>query len=260
MAVTRLFVLLLVVSPQGDSYIPKESKLGDIGQKVYGDHPDVAINAKFALRKRKAFAVGQLAFGVDDRLKPKTEKDFRGTLATKSTADFQVGDWGYTSHIFSVLSVVSATEFLAVPRENPRGDSEHSVFLIRGLPTEKLTDGKEVVIAHPFAIPETYGYETVGGGKKTVLVLDNKKFDDMLKEQVEAAEQAAERAIIRSWVIDGKEVVAKFIGSAYSNATLEVQSDETTIQVAVSTLSKEDQEWIREELKNRKKKSKGRPN
>ena len=140
-----------------------------------------------------------------------------------------------------------------MPIENPSEGRVHSVILIRGLPTEKLSDGEEVVIAQPFAIPETFDYETVAGGKKTVLVLDHKKFDDLLKEQ----QAAAERALIRTWVINEKEVVAKFIGTEKSIAELEVQSDGSIIEVAVSTLSKEDQKWIREELKKRKKPIKG---
>ena len=256
MAMTRLFVFLLVVLSQLDSFAQSRVRpLGDIGDIVISD-PDEDERMEFALRKRKAFEVGQRVFGADDRLKPKTERYFRGTLATKDSADFQVGDWGYTSHMFSVLSVVSATEFLAVPREKIESESRgFSVILIRGLPTDKLSDDEEVIIAQPFAIQETYDYETVGGGKKTVLVLDHKKFNDMLKEQQEAAEQA----MIRSWVIDGKEVVAKFIETAKSNAKLEVQSDGTTIEVAVSTLSKEDQKWIRDEMKKRKKQSKVPP-
>lgn len=249
MIMSRLIIFLLVVFTQVDSFAQvrsRKSKLGDIGAVVSGEDD-------FPLRKSKAFEVGQRVFGVDDRLNPKTEQYFRGTLATKSPADFQVGDWGYTSHMFSVLSVVSATEFLAVPIENPSEGRVHSVILIRGLPTEKLSDGEEVVIAQPFAIPETFDYETVAGGKKTVLVLDHKKFDDMLKEQ----QEAEERALIRTWVIAEKEVVAKFIGTEKSIAELEVQSDGSIIEVAVSTLSKEDQKWIREELKKRKKPIKG---
>ncbi len=249
MALTRLFVFLLVLLLQGDSFAQSRSrKLGDTGAVVLGEEVD-----EFPLRKSKAFEAGQRVFGVDDRLNPKTEQHFRGTLATKSPADFQVGDWGYTGHMFRVLSVVSATEFLAVPIEHPSEGRDHSVILIRGLPTEKLSDGEEVVIAQPFAIPETFDYETVVGAKKTVLVLDHKKFDDILKGH----QAAAELAMIRTWAIDEKEVVAKFIGSAKSIAKLEVQSDGTTIEVAFSTLSDEDQKWIREELKKRKKKTKG---
>ena len=91
--------------------------------------------------------------------------------------DFKVGAWGYTRQIFETIDIVSKSEILVLPVYRDAG-----AVLIRGIDTSKATDGAEVIFQHPFVITETYSYETVEGGKETVLVMDATKVDAKIAE------------------------------------------------------------------------------
>jgi hypothetical protein len=59
-------------------------------------------------------------------------KEHAGTLGAIAPPDFKIGDSGYTGHIFKVISKVSDTECLVLPRY--KGSQ---VMLIRGFDVAK---------------------------------------------------------------------------------------------------------------------------
>ena len=120
----------------------------------------------------KAMQTGQKLFGDYERYKTKDNPpvfrgEYYGSLASKHAPDFQIGDWGYTNHIFKVISKVSDTECLVLPQH--KGSQ---VMLIRGLDMSKVTDGVQFILPSPVVIESTYSYTAVTGERKTVLVLE----------------------------------------------------------------------------------------
>jgi|GEM_PF-4156523 len=65
---------------------------------------------------------------------------------------------------------------------------------------------------------------------------------------------AAEEALFRPWMLNDIEVVAKFVGLTKNEVTLQRKDDGTSVQILMSKLSKEDQKWVREEMKVRREK------
>ncbi len=132
-------------------------------------------------------------------------------------------------------------------------------MLIRGMNTEKVTDGVEFVLPHPFAISGTYKYKAVSGTTKTVFVLNTAEVNERMKEaqaEVEkkrvAAEKvraAAEEALYTKWTVGEEEVVAKYGGYVKGLVTLVRKDDGTTVEVPISSLGKSDQDWVRQGLK-----------
>jgi len=193
---------------------------------------------------KKRLESGRSLFGADERWPMKN-----GTL--KKPPDFKIGDWGCTSASFRVISKVSGTECLVLPEYK---GSE--VMLIRGLDMTKVTDGVEFVLQHPIVIQDTYIYTAVSGGQKTVLVLecDSRKFDEFIRDM----EAQAEAALFRTWTSStGKfSVVAKFVEFKNGRVHLERKGDGKKIELPMSRLSKEDQEFIREILRRQLKERK----
>ena len=216
---------------------------------------------------RKALESGGFLFGADKRW---TEGELPGTLATKNPPDFKIGDWGCTFAWFRVLNKVSNTECLVLPRykigqfdgstgppsKRLLGVLDNSeVMLIRGLDMSKVSDGVQFVLQYPVVIQGTYSYTAVSGARKTVLVLERN--DSKLNEIAEAADKrwedsrkAAEDALFRKWTDStGKfSVAARFIEFKNARVRLERKDDGKEIDIPMSRLSKEDQEWISDEL------------
>ena len=189
----------------------------------------------------KDIKFGRSLFGADERWPMKV-----GTL--KNPTDFKVGDWGCTSTAFRVIGKVSDTECLVLPRWKGA-----EVMLIRGLDMSKVTDGAEFILQHPVVIQGTYSYAAVSGAEKTVLVLEcnGSNLNELAaeaSEQAEAARKAAEDALFRNWTDStGKfSVTAKFIELENGRVHLERRDNKEAIEIPVSRLSKENQEWIRE--------------
>ncbi len=199
------------------------------------------MQAKF----RKNLESGRSLFGADKRWTT-GEGELAGTLAGKHPSDFKVGDWGCTLRTFQILNNVSKSECLVLPMGKGT-----EVMLIRGLDMSKATDGVQFILQHPVAIQETYSYTTVGGSQKTVLVLDCSK--DKIDKLLESARKAAEDAQFRDWAYgDGRSLgKARFIEFKNSRVWLE-RRDGSKVEVASFRLSREDQKWVRDELKRRR--------
>jgi len=60
--------------------------------------------------------------------------------------------------------------------------------------------------------------------------------------------------LFRPWMLNDIEVVAKFVGLTKNEVTLQRKDDGTSVQILMSKLSKEDQKWVREEMKVRREK------
>lgn len=150
------------------------------------------MTPKEAKRRKKAAETGRSLFGTDKQ-RPKGID----MLKQKYFPDFKVGDWGYPSNMFRVISKVSNTECLVMPESLRRRNNRSEVMLLRGLDMSKVTDGVEFILQHPIVIPGTYSYTAVSGAKKTVLVLEcnDSKLDDFIakaRKQAEAKHAAAE--------------------------------------------------------------------
>ena len=200
----------------------------------------------------KAISTGVSLFGKDERI-PATLNEQVGTLWNKSANAFEIGDWGCSPRIFEVLNVVSESEVLILDLAK-----DSKPMLIRGLNTDKVTDGVQFVLRRPFIIDGTYQYETVGGSLKTVLVLDTIKVEKRMKEVEAAAELAratAEEALSRTWTIGDEEFVAKYAGYTKGIVTLIRKDNGSTVEVKVSALGKLDQRWVVAEIKRAKEKN-----
>ena len=71
-------------------------------------------------------------------------------------------------------------------------------------------------------------------------------------ERLEAARAAAEDALTRSWLINNVEVVGKFMDLSKNQVTLQRKDDGTQIEIGLSKLNKDDQKWVRDEMKVRR--------
>ena len=196
-------------------------------------------------RLQKAEKAGASLFGTDERISAESNQ-LGGTVRGKSANEFEVGDWGYSEKIFEVLDIVSKSEvlILAIGKNS-------EPMLIRGLNTDKVTDGVEFVLRRPFTISGTYKYETVDGGSNTVLVLDTIKVEERLKEAEAAAEKAraaAEEALYRTWTVAGKDMEAKYTSFDSGKVTLTLK-DQTTSVVSIADLSKDDKAIVAKERK-----------
>jgi hypothetical protein len=201
-------------------------------------------------RVEKANDLGRSLFGTDERLVANRGR-LGGTVSEKAPREFQFGDWGHSRALFVVLNVISNNEVLVMP--SAKGSTP---MLIRGINTEKVTDGVEFVLHRPFLISETYQYESVGGGSKTVLVLDTIKVNDRIKE-IEEAEEAsrveAEKRLTRTWRMgEPGEFVAKYAGYKKGLVTLIRMEDGSTVEVKISSMSNSDQRWVQREIKRAK--------
>ena len=180
---------------------------------------------------RDARLKGHALFGIDSL-------DIETTKWVEDHRDAIGG--GYSGQIFTVLSVVSPTEVLVLSTQR---DAEPR--LIRGLSTEKVTDGVEFMLLHPFVIDGTYKYQAVSGASKSVSVMDTSKFADHLK----AAQAAAEEALYKPWIVDEEEFEAKYGGYAKGLVTLVRKVDGLSVETPISGLGKNDQVCVRGEIK-----------
>jgi hypothetical protein len=196
---------------------------------------------------RRNYAAGKTLFGVSPRW---SGNAFAGTLAGKRPADFAVGDWGCISAQLEILSKVSDTECLVLPRS--RGSH---AMLLRGLDMAKVTSGVQFTLLHPAVIQETYTYAAVSGAQQTVLVLDctDAKVTKTAAEIAERAKKSS-RTPYRRWTDTGGEyaIMGKFLECKDGRVTLERKDNKQSIDLPLARLSKIDQKWIESELKRRK--------
>lgn len=176
--------------------------------------------------------IGEQLFGVP------TVELRGGTAQTKRPEEWQVGDWGLSGDWMMTMDVVSPTELLV------SYNGGRVVFLIRGVSTTNITDDKLFIFPHPFAIDDTYSYETVSEGGKRVLVLDVTKYPARL----EALKAAEEEALYRTWTVAGEEVLAKYTSFESGKVTLTLK-DKTMSVVSIADLSQDDKAIVAKERK-----------
>lgn len=189
-------------------------------------------NQRLAQEYEKDKETGRDLFGVDERW---GQRKFAGTLTTPN--DFKRGDWGRTQAQFRAINKVSATEYLVLAKYKGA-----EAMLLRGFDMSKVTDGAEFVVQYPIVIQNTFNYTSVADAQKTVLVLErnDKKVDEL-----------AEAASYRNWTVGKDTFLAKFIESKNGNASLQRKDNGEESNVALYRLSKDDREWIRDEMKLR---------
>ncbi|MGD9855019.1 MAG: SHD1 domain-containing protein [Planctomycetaceae bacterium] len=191
---------------------------------------------------------------ADERWDPGRKSEFAGTLAVKKPTAFKVGDWGCATCTFRVLDKVNEKECLVVPKFR-----NADAMLVRGFDLKNVSEGAEFVLRHPVVIQETSEITTAAGGKQAVLVLDGDRFDAFYaaRQQDDQAKQAGagSNAAVREWTdAEGRVLApsAKFIEFKDNLVRLESAEDGKAVEFAMTDLSREDRQWIREELKRRR--------
>jgi len=200
---------------------------------------DVAARQADLAEHNRAVEMGRELFGSDKRWSASNENEFSGPLSRKTADEFKVGDWGCTAVGFKVLNKVSDTECLVLPSYQ---DAE--VILLRGLDASKVTDGIVFVLQHPVVIEGTFSYTSVAGAQKTVLVLERNE---------SKVTKLADDVHFRKWTDKSGERTfeGKFIEFSNNRVQLIRRDDRKPVQVAMHALSKDDQKWVRDELKKR---------
>ena len=135
-------------------------------------------------------------------------------------------------------------------------DEDTPAVWLTGYKTNGLVDGEQVRLIGPVLVKGTKTYETVDGASATVRVIRLLTPEETKKIEDEKA-AATEAALYRTWTdaTGTHKVLAKFIDFKKGKAYLQ-RKDSQTIELSPSKLSKEDQEWIREEMKKRKEQEK----
>jgi hypothetical protein len=266
------FVVILAICVISCGVSRGQRLSADDARKVK-DYADKQAADKEKLDKKKAEArarytklteAGRRMFGTHVRYTITKGAEYAGTLLEKPVDEFGIGDWGCSLVEFRVVNKVSDTELLA--------SAGSAVVLFRGLDTKKATDGVEFILQYPLVIQETYSYAAVSGAKKTVLVLEannEKKVDELVaaeRERVESERAEAEAATYRTWKIGDDTFVGNFVEIKTNKVRLKNRDGERVTNM--DSLSKDDQKWIRDEIKRqqeekrpdtlKKKKGKGR--
>jgi hypothetical protein len=98
-------------------------------------------------------------------------------LSSKLVCDYQVGDYGQPGWLLQVISKVSDTECL-VDFIYPGGKRAEGarIVLLRGLDFSNAVDDKTFTLDVPVLVTGTYTYNSAGGSKRTVLVLDRQEY------------------------------------------------------------------------------------
>lgn len=162
-----------------------------------------------------------------------------------------------------VMQVIDDAQMLVGIEDARTGNGNYKNWILIKCPTTGITDGKfwrggqwkEVTGAEALAVTGTTTYNTAGGGTKTVFVvepLSKEGFDELVAKEREAAEAA----LFRTWTDDTGtyQVVAQFLEFRGGRVHLERKDNHETIDLPMSRFSKQDQEWIRDELKRRREK------
>lgn len=218
----------------------------------------------------KWIAGAEKTFGIDPRWLEARRSDsptrYSGTLRNSDAKNWSVGDAGCALCTFKAISRVSSTEYLAWPKTG------EDVVLLRGTDMSRVVDKAEFYFPKVVSITGTFTYSAVTGAKKTVLVLDCsesaikpfldkvaadledvRKLQELAAERARKRQQAEEDAKYRTWTsTDGRTLQAKLIGFANGKATLE-KRDGTQFELSPTKLSKDDQQFIREEMARRRK-------
>ena len=164
-----------------------------------------------------------------------------------SPSDLKDGSVGYLDYWHTeVIQVLGQTDVLLMVANN-----RNPPVLLKDYPTKGLVDGEKVRLLGLVQVDGTKSYTTVDGGQKTVRVVCLVSREQLLKMQAEA-----EAALFRTWTDTSgtHEIIAKFLDFRNGKVRLERKDDHKQIEIANSRLSKEDQRWVRNELKSRKEK------
>jgi hypothetical protein len=188
---------------------------------------------------------------ADERWEASRKSEFAGTLAVKKPTAFKVGDWGCATCTFRVLKKVNEKDLLVVPKFR-----NADPMLIRGFDLKKVTEGAEFVLRHPVVIQETSEITNPAGKEQTVLVLDGDRFDAFYAARQHPQQPTASAGTaVREWKdAEGRVVAAeaKFLEFKDNQVHLELAKDGKTVEIAMNELSREDRQWIRDELKRRR--------
>lgn len=164
------------------------------------------------------------------------------TLKLSAPASLNIGDMGYSDiDRIGVDQVTSDEHVLAYG----------SRYMIQLGSTEGMTD-EDVLVGCQKAVfyyVENESYTTVLGATRTVIGL-------MMMEvhtYANALEQVMDLASYREWSnTDGTfTTVAKFVDFGDGNVSLKKYADKKSIDVPMSVLSEDDQEWVRKEMRAR---------
>lgn len=123
------------------------------------------------------------------------------------------------------------------------------------IPTNGLTDGKtdflsKILGTSQVKVTGTKKYDTAGGATKTVFVIEpitQKELDEIEAKQREAAEAAQ----YREWTIREDVFVGRLVEFKENLVRLERKDDQRIVETPLKDITKDDQKWVREELKRR---------
>lgn len=204
---------------------------------------------KRKLRVEKAREMAIHVFGDDSQWKG---KEWHGTFVKKHPNQWIKGDWGQIDALLFVLQKLNDNEFL-VEIDSTRATEP---ILLRGFNTDRVRDGLELATKLPMVVTGTYTYVTAIGITKTILVLEYKPgiTDDLARKAVEEIEDKSYRVwtdnsgrhMIKAKLVDYR--LSRGIGYVF----LVRWKDHRQIRVPLSRLSKKDQKWLRQTLKERK--------
>ena len=207
-------------------------------------------------RRRAADAAEDWRTSKKLTLMNKIPESPRGQGECLSPSDLQDDSFGYLEYWYTeVAQVIGASDVLLIV-----GNPRNPPIWLEGCSTKGLADGDKVRLVGLVHVKGTKSYTTVAGAQKTVRVVRLVTADDVHRLEAEAederlaAEAAAKAASFRTWTdaTGDHRIVARFLDFKNGHVFLERKDDQKTIEVPSSRLSKEDQEWVRDELRTRK--------
>lgn len=110
---------------------------------------------------------------------------FNAPGESHSVQKLAVDDWGYLPKVVTVMNVIDDVTMLVTVSDYPTNRFKQDasrVVIVKGFDTSKVTSDLVLTLTHPVIISRTQSYNTVGGGAKTVLVLERN--DDVIKKLV----------------------------------------------------------------------------
>lgn len=182
--------------------------------------------------------------GTPQEVKPIDVRTFGGP----DSQTLKTGNWGEWPFMFEVLQVLNKNEMIV----KYHFDGSPRLLMLRGFPTKNLADDDTFLLVELGKVTGTTTYETLAG-TNTVYVIEPLAKEDVEKLEQAALEaaKAAEDAKYRTWKSVDSEIEGQFIKFQNNRVHL-AKRDGTIVEVQHGKLSKEDHQFIREEIKRRK--------
>jgi len=200
-----------------------------------------AVRATYEWGKSK-----KLSLYDKDRPEPRPQRD---CLSPRELDDNSIGYLDYWES--KVLQIVSPTDSLLM-----LGNLSNPPVMLTEYPTKGLVDGDKVRIVGLIEVTGTKPYSTGSQTTlRTIRLVTNERKAELVAHSAakkKAEDVAAEAARIRIWTDDtgSHKFEGTFLTFKNNKARLE-RKDGKIIEVPMSRLSKKDQQWIRDDLREK---------